>query len=138
MTKLVVHGWKDTEFGRRIDVKLYDMVSVVGKVYWSPRWGDPNSGRGCGGCNSYVLAEAARPPMEHEIDVSCWMIDGKWAKLYSVNGAGEVRWDVSTHQIEEAEKWEEEHPGEEMSRGWNMTEQIEAARFFRLVPPRGK
>ena len=99
-------------------VQLFHTESVPGKVYWSQRG------------NSYVLAEG-EPPCGDEEGYGVWRVDGKWARLYSVNGAGEVRWDVRATNIRDAERHEEEGT---LKPEWDIAEFLEAARFFRLVP----
>jgi len=78
-----VYGYKDTPYGRRVDVALYD-TRTTEDIYWSAR------------CNSYVLA--ADPGDEAP-------------RLVCINGAGEVRWDATNYAWAEGDKGAREHFG---------------------------
>lgn len=74
---------------RRVDVKLYS-TETTRDVYWSPRGPD-----GHGGFNSYVLAECVRwPTAQPTLRLGLARVH-----LYSINGAGEVRWEVEAYRM---------------------------------------
>lgn len=72
--------------GRRVDVKLYE-VRTTRDVFWSP------------GCNSYILCEL---PQGHTGRTSFRLPNDQPVKLYSINGAGEVRWEVEPYRMRRA------------------------------------
>jgi hypothetical protein len=75
--------------GHGVDTKLAHMRTTP-DVYWSPPREHPGGGRGGG--NSYVLAEPSslRP---------AWLSEGRPCALYSINGIGEIRWDIPPSQV---------------------------------------
>jgi hypothetical protein len=109
MKEAKIHGWKEG----RVDVALTSMRTTQ-DVYWSPRW--EGSGGARGGCNSYVLARKD---------------DG--VGLYSVNGIGEVRWEVFQQYLP---MWVEQELTSWRRDSWrhsDAAEQLAAARHFGLV-----
>lgn len=113
-----VYGWKDTENGPRVTVRLEDHYTTP-DIYWSARY------------NSYVLAEVRSDatPFEQRQAIN-W--NGRKVMLVSVNGAGEVRWTVDQGAIDcalrdEKEEWWERVNGD-------GKEQLAAARHFGLAP----
>lgn len=95
----------------RVDVELHDMVSTP-DVHWSAR------------SNSYVLVSTDRGGFT--------LADGRKAALVSVNGAGEVRWDVQAWSLEHAVKSEGTGDAGIWSRS-DSCEQLTAARHFGIV-----
>jgi hypothetical protein len=93
-------------------------VRTTPDVWWSPS------------TNSYVLAEI---PLIDQIHVSrrdmlYWQVDGQWVELLSINGAGEVRWNVERARVEQAQAQEEEEWGKK----GDSYEFLCAARHFGL------
>lgn len=81
-----------------VAVKLYS-TETTDSVYWSPR--GPG---GYGGFNSYVLAEKTRWPT----GAPQLRLYGRVVSLYSINGAGEIRWPVDAWQVHSALRAERE------------------------------
>lgn len=112
--KMTTNGHKIHEFdGCKVNVTLSSMRTTP-DVFWSPRWEGCNGKGSMGGCNSYVLA----------------LVQNKVC-LFSVNGCGEVRWEVTRHDIgmflaNEGESW--------WRQGLEGYEQLQAARHFGIAP----
>lgn len=99
---------KPKVFKTASDVRLHSMTST-NFVWWSHR------------CNSYVLCEGS--------ERSHFTLDGRKVNLYSVNGIGEVRWDVMAHSIESGLRLEAQG---KLDPSYDSAEQLEAARYFGL------
>lgn len=121
-----IYGMKQTEYGTRVDVALYDHRTTE-NVFWSPRWESPGGGRG--GMNSYVLVREATGGCSCPGDVFPTK-DGP-VSLASINGMGEIRWTVSPRALSFAV--EMEAAGTLRPEG-GAHEELLAARHFGLVP----
>lgn len=130
-----IHGWKlstyqpDPDHPRYVvDCTLRNM-DTTRDIFWSLRK------------NSYVLAEikkdsmwANRPAHDDTADRYFWRgPDGGHVQLLSINGAGEVRWDVTKDRIE-ADAQRENEPW--WNDGLDGAEQLAAARHFGLIEPK--
>lgn len=120
-----IHGWKKSNYQPDpqhprfvVDCSLWH-TDTTPDVFWSERK------------NSYVLAEAMNPEEwgEDWLKHSCWLIDGKWVQLLSINGGGEVRWDASRRRVEDSIKDE----GESWFPRCEDFELLAAARHFALI-----
>ena len=123
-----IHGWKLSNYQPNpehpryvVDCQLRE-IRTTPDVWWSPS------------ANSYVLAEVrnketwANTPAT---DRYFWVIDGKLVQLVSINGGGEVRWDVTKDRVERARAQENEAWG----RKGDSWEYLCAARHFGLEEP---
>lgn len=122
----IVKKLKQTEYGIRVDVSLYDM-NTKPDIFWSPRKFRIENGRQepAGGCNSYVLVEETDPaPGINEL-----LFEGKRVRLYSINGAGEVRWEVFARELRNGMAYEREG---KLDPHWDCAEFLLAARHFNL------
>ena len=101
----------------RADIALTSMRSNK-QVFWSPRW--EGEGGSAGGCNSYVLLETEQGE---------FTVNGKKVELTSINGHGEIRWEILQGEIDNLlEREKGEH--------WNPVcngEGLKAARYFNLI-----
>lgn len=110
--------------------RLHDMRTTA-DIWWSPSWCHPGQHYGGGG-NSYVLLEPAQPCVpKYRLH-----LDGRPVVLASINGIGEIRWDVSVTEIRWAlerlakEPDVMEHPGK-----GDFVEFYKAFKHFGLTLP---
>lgn len=115
--------------GHGVDFKIARHGNIPGVLWWSPAWRGLNGEGSAGGYNSYVVCEVNPSRDPHSEDRACWRVDGKWVRLYSINGIGEIRWPVMSYDIEAAERAEEEG-----SYKAYQHEGYEAAKWFGLEP----
>lgn len=104
--------------GGRVDVRL-DSMRTTKDVFWSPTW--EGSGGARGGCNSFVMVET-----EYGSFLSK---DGKTCALMSINGIGEVRWDINKSRIQQ----DVENSKESWWKDDQHGENIKAAKHFGLL-----
>lgn len=107
-----------------VDCPLYDM-NTTPDVFWSENK------------NSYCLVRVpylgGQPREPEYLDRYSWLSPtGEWFQLYSINGAGEVRWDVSKHRVQYMLEMEEKY-GDEIG---DSKEFLAALRHFGLAPKR--
>jgi len=95
--------------GHRVDVRLHSTRDPEG-VFWSDR------------SNSYVVATTPRGE---------YTLKGKPVALYSVNGIGEIRWDVPRWALDHALKMEKDG---KLTPDSDAYEQLQAARYYGLTP----
>lgn len=125
-----VHDWRKSDYQPDpkytrwvVDVHLRE-IRTTKDVYWSVN------------TNSYVLVDATSPwasrnQSEDWHERYHFKVDGKWAMLVSINGAGELRWDVLKDTLESHLKHEKEPWWRETYEG---AEALAAARHFGLIP----
>jgi len=80
-----------------------------------------------GGCNSYVVANTSRDGTEGP-----FIVDAQCVNLYSINGIGEIRWEVTKQDLINALRLEAEgitDPSE-----GTCIEMLAAARHFGILP----
>lgn len=104
-----------------VDIKLVNHQSND-KVFWSPRKVHEN-GRATG-MNSYVIV----PGIDSWNGVD-FLFEGQKVRLLSINGIGEIRWEVFTNEISQAK--DRERLGT-LNPTWDMAEHLLAARYFGL------
>ena len=128
-----VHGWRKSEYQPDpnnhlrtvVDGHLHE-VRTTPDVFWSKR------------CNSYVLVVVPNPFSKVKM-VESWYQDNFFrvgdcsAALVSVNGEGEVRWDVTRYMLESALRNEEKLGARDWWKDSDPAEQLAAARHFGLI-----
>lgn len=128
-----VHGWRKSDYQPDpthvrtvVDVHLRE-VRTTPDVFWSSR------------TNSYVLVAVPNPFSTVKM-VEAWyrdnffLVGDRPAALVSVNGGGEVRWDVTRYMLNNALRNEERLKGEDWWAKSDPAEQLAAARHFGLIP----
>lgn len=108
-----IHGWN----GSKVAVSLRE-VRTTSDVFWSKR------------SNSFVLAEVI-PSLSGKVPDG-FLVNGTKCSLVSINGGGEVRWEISPREVASALRTEKAMSPADFA-GVDASETLAAARHFGLI-----